>query len=138
MKKIYIKLVLILLFSQGIKAQTTSNCEFVYKLETIASPDETSNADKFVTLNWDFTQVGSKNKNIKIEIIPILDCYKNENAKHYKETLFLTIDGKLNTIKGSKVFKHIEMMSKCFKYRTLITSNSCEKSSDWNYYSFIN
>lgn len=136
MKKKYFNLLFILLFSQFMKAQSVaSTCEYVYKAEAIACPDETPNSEKNATLNWDFSTI--KKGIIKIEILPIYDCYKSSNAQFFKDKITLNIDGSENKLVGTKVFKHLEMMTKCFKWRVVINADGCEKISDWQFHSFI-
>jgi hypothetical protein len=71
---------MLVLFTTVVKSQTDT-CDYIYKAEVIPSPDETSNADKFATLNWDFSKIIANLKTIEIEIQPIFDCYKCGETK---------------------------------------------------------
>ncbi len=129
---------MLVLFTTIVKSQTNSNdCNYVYKAEVIPSPVETSNADKFATLNWDFSKIIDNLKTITIEIQPIFDCYRSLDAKRLKDIIVINV-GKQNNnnVTGSKVFKHTEMRNKCFKWRVVLKTDTCEKNSDWKFYSF--
>ncbi|WP_300568026.1 hypothetical protein [Flavobacterium sp.] len=118
------------------KAQSVaSTCNFEYKLQTISCPVETSVGELFATLNWDFSTI--KKGTIKIEVVPIKDCNKSTNAQFFKDKITLNIDGNEYKKVDTKVYKHTDLMAKCFKWRVVINTNDCEKKSDWQFYSFI-
>jgi hypothetical protein len=123
------------MISQFIYSQENIDCNVNYKAEIVECPKETTNAEKYATVNWDFSEV--KDASIKIEIVPILDCFNKEKAVAYKDAIFLNIGNAENGIIGSKKLIHVEMMSKCFKWRVIVTKTNCEKISDWQYHYFI-
>jgi hypothetical protein len=135
MKFIYLKIIFVFMISQFIYSQENRDCNVNYKAEIVECPKETTNAEKYATVNWDFSEV--KDASIKIEIVPTLDCFNKEKAVRYKETIFLNIGNDENGITGSKKLIHTEMMSKCFKWRVIVNKTNCEKISDWQYHYFI-
>ena len=135
MKFIDFKIIFVFMISQFIYSQENIDCNVNYKAEIVECPKETTNAEKYAIVNWDFSEV--KDASIKIEIIPILDCFNKEKATRYKDVIFLNIGSDENGIVGSKKLIHTEMMSKCFKWRVIVTKTNCEKISDWQYHYFI-
>ena len=123
------------MISQFIYSQENTNCNANYKAEITEYKKENTYSDKFAIVNWDFSEV--KHASIKIEIVPISDCFNKEKAVAYIDTIFLNIGNAENGITGSKILSHLEMMSKCFKWRVIITKKDCEKISDWQYHYFI-
>ncbi len=123
------------MISQFIYSQENTNCNVNYKAEIVECPKETTNAEKYAIVNWDFSEV--VDASIKIEIVPILDCFNKDNAVSYKDAIFLNIVIDENGIIGSKKLIHVEMMSKCFKWRVIVTKTNCEKISNWQYHYFI-
>ena len=135
MKFIDFKVFLLFMISHFIYSQENIDCNVNYKTDIVECPKETTNAEKYVIVNWDFSEV--KDASIKIEIVPILDCFNKEKAVAYKDVIFLNIGNDENGITGSKKLIHTEMMSKCFKWRVIVTKTNCEKISDWQYHYFI-
>ncbi|EMY3477147.1 hypothetical protein AAIP31_000335 [Flavobacterium psychrophilum] len=135
MKFIYLQITFIFMISQFIYSQENTNCNVKYKTEVTEYTKQDVYTDKFALVNWDFSDV--KEAAIKIEIVPILDCFNKEKAIEYKDPFFISIGNTENGVTGSKVLIHTEMMSKCFKWRVIITKTNCEKTSDWQYYYFI-
>jgi chaperonin cofactor prefoldin len=128
---------MLVLFTTVVKSQTNDNdCDYVYKAEVIPSPEQTSNSNKFATLNWDFSKIIVNLKTIEIEIQPIFDCYKSLEAKRLKDIIVINVGKQNNNVSGSKVFKHIEMRNKCFKWRVVLKTDNCEKTSNWKFHSF--
>ena len=136
MKNNWLNIVFILVFSQFVIAQSDNSCVLNYKAELTASPIEARNSEKYAVLDWDFSSI--KDAAIKIEVLPINDCFKKEKALSFKNVIILNIDNKENKLVGSKKLMHLEMLSKCFKWRVFITKGNCQKVSDWQYHSFIN
>lgn len=131
---IFLFLLTFFAFSQEIKG-----CKFDYKLNLISGGDNEINlTEAFVSLDWDFSKIKEKNASISIEIVPILDCFKDENAILFKDEILIKIDSKDFLKKDKKTLKHIDLMSKCFKYRVVINSNNCKEISDWKFYSYFN
>ena len=135
MKFIDFKIIFVFMISQFIYSQENVDCNANYKAEIVECPKETTNAEKYAIVNWDFSEV--KDASIKIEIVPILDCFNKDKAISYKDVVFLNIGSDENGIVGSKKLIHTEMMSKCFKWRVIVTKTNCEKISDWQYHYFI-
>lgn len=123
------------MISQFIYSQENIDCNANYKAEIAEYTKEDVYSDKFAIVNWDFSEV--KDASIKIEIVPILDCFHKEKAVTYKDTFILNIGNAENGIAGSKILSHLEMMSKCFKWRVIVNKTNCEKISDWQYHNFI-
>lgn len=132
-------LLLLLVFSSLSFSQSNqNNCNFEYDLVLSNTQNDINNAQTaVVTLNWDFSKIDFKTTDVKIEIVPNLDCLNQSSVPQLKDPIFLEIDSKNFKSKDSKTFNHIDMMAKCFKYRVVINSKSCNEISEWKHYNFF-
>lgn len=137
MKKYFLLLFLVYGFF-GYSQAKSSNCNFEYDLALLNTQNDINNAQTaVVTLNWDFSKIDFKTTDVKIEIVPNLDCLNQSSVPQLKDPIFLEIDSKNFKSKDSKTFNHIDMMAKCFKYRVVINSKSCNEISEWKHYNFF-
>ena len=136
-KKYFLTLFFLGICLFGFSQSKSSNCHFDYAIKLVESGKEVSIVDKYAVLSWDFSKLNMAKTSIQIEVVPILDCFNNDNAKEFKESILISSSDKNFKTKSSITLKHIDMMAKCFKYRVKIVSN-CEEISDWKYFSYIN
>ena len=138
MKKNYFKLLVILLiFNFSFSQTNSSNCKFDYTIEFERCPESTSNHDLYAIAKWDFSKIDLKNTEVRIEIESFKDCFNGENSSDLRNKSTLNIDNVENQMNSTKTLKHIEMMSKCFKWRVVIKTDDCDYKSNWNFYSFL-
>ncbi|MEQ3661442.1 MAG: hypothetical protein ABNG98_02350 [Flavobacterium sp.] len=138
MKKNYFKLLVILLiFNFSFSQTNSSNCKFDYTIEFERCPESTINHDLYAIAKWDFSKIDLKNTEVSIEIQSFKDCFNGESASRFRSEYILPINDKVYKKKSSKTFEHIEMMSKCFKWRVVIKTDDCDYKSNWNFYSFL-
>lgn len=118
---------------------TISNCNYNYKLETINPVMHKKIAMvEEIQLSWDFSKISTKNVLIKVEIVPILDCFNTLNASNLKDSILISSLEATFSNKSFYKLSHTELQSKCFKYRVIFESDSCKQISDWQFYSFFN
>jgi hypothetical protein len=135
MKSFYL-LGLIICFSSGLLAQNVENpCNFPYSVEIKGSDDATPNHLKKATLNWDFSDASLAGSTIKIEVVPILDCWEEIKGVQFRDKQVIDITP--DKLKSQAEFGIIAMRAKCFKWRTVIVSSACTLESDWAYYSYL-
>lgn len=104
------------------------------KIENLQDPklDFINNAK----ISWDFSSLDLTNKTVSIEVVTIYDCFNEENASDFKETI--SVLNKENfTKQGSRDLIHVELMAKCLKWRLVLVENNQTKVSDWSYFSFL-
>lgn len=77
-------------------------------------------------------------KDVVLEILPIEDCFRYEEAKEFKESLFYNLNSISAERKGKLELIHKELMVKCFKYRLIYFEDNKKLKTNWNYYSFVN
>ncbi|MBD3724918.1 MAG: hypothetical protein IE891_09125 [Flavobacteriaceae bacterium] len=132
-------LLLLLLFSSLSFSQAkSSNCNFNFDLTAKVSKDNLSNPKQaFVELTWDFSKIDLSKHEIKIEIVPILDCFNSLDASKLKDVIIIDINSIEYKVHDSKKFMHLDLMAKCFKYRIVITSKSCNEITPWEFCSFF-
>lgn len=110
------------------------NCNSEYAFELTSSDEFASNRDKFVTFSWNLSNTKDyKSGNVKIEIVPILDCWEELEGSRFRDLITLP----LKEVKGSMKVSHVKMRAKCFKWRIVFNATSCKETTDWEYYSFI-
>ena len=94
MKKNYIKLLILLVLCNFSFAQTKSKFTLdSFKINLIESSPSTSYSETYANLKWDSNLVNkdtSLNK-IYLEIVPIMDCWNNLDAKDLKKTIFIDL-----------------------------------------------
>lgn len=122
-----------------IEAQTTkNNCEFNYQIDVLPAQSDVLSSLQEGQMSWDFSKIKlNKDSVITIEVLPIFDCFNGQNASDFKEIIIIKSSDSKFKSKGGYLFKHLDLMSKCFKWRVLIKSSNCEEISDWKYYSFL-
>ena len=135
MKSFYL-LGLLCCISFSVRAQNAVNpCNFEYSVELIGCDENVSNSEKFATFKWDFTNPVLNDATMKIEVVPILDCWEELNAKQLRETISIAVEQ--SGRKGNAQVKMMPIQAKCFKWRTVITKQQCTSESDWKYHAFI-
>ncbi|GLB53528.1 hypothetical protein NBRC110019_25690 [Neptunitalea chrysea] len=133
MKRLLLFLPVFLVFVQGFAQKSTNTCDFMYSFEIKKCDELLSNRDKYATFAWDFSKLNFTDSNVQIEVVPVLDCWNEIHAKDFRDSFKM----KIEEAKGEQKVYHIKMMAKCFKYRLVISSGACEKTTEWNYFSFI-
>lgn len=137
MKKYLLLLILFLSFS-AFSQEKTSNCKFEFDLKLKGNEDNLANPkEASVDLNWDFSKLNLKKAKVSIELVPVLDCHKKDNASNLKDTIYIEVNSKEFKRKDTKKIKHLDLMAKCFKYRVVITSSDCNYTTDWKFYSYF-
>lgn len=137
MKKCFLLLLLLFSFSSFSQVKS-SNCNFEFDLITKGSKDNLANPKQAsVELAWDFSKIDISKHIIKIEIVPILDCFNSLDGTNLKDVLVIDINSKEYKVNDSKKFMHLDLMAKCFKYRVIIRSNSCNEITPWEFYSYF-
>lgn len=125
----------ILAVPSTMNAQETANpCGLNYKI-AVAADTKISTNDIIAVMNWDFTEAIKSAKSIKVELVPINDTFNKEKAVDFKESIFYTITKK--NAKLTSEISHVSLMAKSFKFRVVLVTSNCEKTSDWIYYYFI-
>lgn len=115
------------------------DCEFNFKVSSnMILEDEVRSIYK-AEIQWDFSKLNLKNTTCVIEIIPIKDCVNELNAIKFKDSIVVSSKDENFAVKGTKSLNHIDLMSKCFKWRVVITNEktSCVETTDWKYSSFL-
>jgi len=129
-----IKLILgfLLLTASFVTAQQQSSpCAHIYEARFEKSTDA---ARPYVAvLHYDFSKIDRQANQVKVEILPIEDCYNAEKGAIFKPVVAFEFKSN-DPSKGQLDLDHLQIRVKCFKWRTLI-NDSC--SSEWNYYSFL-
>lgn len=136
MKRLYLFCVFVCI-SFNVNAQNTENpCNFQFSTEVVKCGDEVANHLRFATLKWDFTDVSTAQATTKIEIVPILDCWEEINGKQFRDMVTIDIDAA--HLKGQTEITLRNLTAKCFKWRTVITSQGgCVTETIWKYHSFL-
>lgn len=138
MKKIL--LLFAFIFFAYVNAQDKGkDCKFNYKVSSeMVLEDEVRSIYK-AEIHWDFSKLNLKNTTCVIEILPIKDCVNELNAIKFKDPILVSSKDEKFIVKGSKSLNHMDLMSKCFKWRVVITDekNSCVETTDWKYSSFL-
>jgi hypothetical protein len=137
------KIVLIFVFAimgSAYAQQNSKICNFEYNVSSIETIDDAKKGIYQSEITWDFKKLNLKNIVCTIEIVPILDCFNGMEASNFKNTIFISSKDESFQPKDSKIIKHLEIMSKCYKWRTVIvdSKNSCQETSEWKYCSFLN
>jgi hypothetical protein len=110
-----------------------------YKIQLVDCSLATPYIDTFADFKWDtsLVSIDTELQKILIEIVPIMDCFNNLEAKDLKKTLFVDIkDLTKQNIKLHKV-THKDMLSKCFKWRVRFVGKNETLKTSWNYHLFI-
>lgn len=138
MKKIITLFSIFLLNFSVFSQEKKTNCNFQFNLTVKGSEyDLIQSKEAFCELIWDFSKLDLSKNKIKIEIVPILDCFNSVNGSDIKDVIVIEINSKAYKIIDSKKIKHLDLMVKCFKYRVIITSDDCNKITLWEFYSYF-
>ena len=132
MRKLLLVLPLLLCFVQGFAQSSKGLCDLNYSLR-LEKNEDYANKKLTADFSWDFSTVEFNTGDVKLEIVPIRDCWKEIQAKKMRDPFFVTVDRK----KGAATVEHTAMMAKCFKWRLIVKTDSCNSFSEWNYFSFI-
>lgn len=125
----------ILAVPSTITAQEISKaCNLNYKIG-VAPDNKISSNDIIAIMDWDFTEAIKSAKSIKVEVVPINDSYNKEKAIDFKQSVFYDINKK--NAKFTSEISHINMMAKSFRFRVVLITSNCEKTSDWTYCNFV-
>jgi hypothetical protein len=140
MKKIYFKILVILLICNFSYAQTKTKFTLEsFKINLIESSVSTAYLDTYANIKWDANLVNkdSSLSKIYLEIVPIMDCFNGLDAKDLKKTIF--VDLKSESVKNSSnyMITHKNLLSKCFKWRVRFIGKSESQITTWNYHLFI-
>ncbi|NMH26682.1 hypothetical protein [Flavobacterium silvaticum] len=114
--------------------QTSNPCNLQYKIKAI-NGDEASNARRSVKLDWDFTAALASGASVKIEIVPVKDCWETDNATQFRETAFYPITQE-NAV-SSASYTIANFRTKCFKWRVVLDVATCHEESAWTFQSII-
>ena len=140
MKKMYFKVLVVLLICNFNYAQTKTNFTLEsFKINLIESPLSTSYADTYANIKWDNSLVNkdtSLNK-IYLEISPIMDCFNNLDAKDLKKTIFIDLKSESTKRINNHMLTHKDLASKCFKWRIRFVGKQGNQMTSWNYHLFI-
>lgn len=140
MKKNYFKLLAFLLLFNFTYSQTNSKFSLEsFKINLVESSTTTSYSNTYAQLNWDANLMNkntSLNK-IYLEIVPIMDCWNNLNAKDLKKTIFVELKGESAKNINNYMITHKGLASKCFKWRIRFVSKKENQMTSWNYHLFI-
>jgi hypothetical protein len=140
MKINYIKIVMLLVLCNFSYAQTKSKFTLdSFKINLTESSTSTSYLETYANLKWNSNLVNkdtSLNK-IYLEIVPIMDCWNNVNAKDLKKTIFVDLKNESAKKLNNYMITHKNLASKCFKWRIRFVSNKGNQMTDWNYHLFI-
>ena len=140
MKKNYIKLFVLLVLCNFSFAQTKSKFTLdCFKINLIESSPSTSYSETYANLKWDSNLVNkntSLNK-IYLEIVPIMDCWNNLDAKDLKKTIFIDLKNESAKQLSNYMITHKGLVSKCFKWRIRFVGKQGNQMTSWNYHLFI-
>jgi hypothetical protein len=140
MKKNYIKLLILLVLCNFSFAQTKSKFTLdSFKINLIESSPSTSYSETYANLKWDSNLVNkdtSLNK-IYLEIVPIMDCWNNLDAKDLKKTIFIDLKNESAKQLSNYMITHKGLVSKCFKWRIRFVGKQGNQMTSWNYHLFI-
>ena len=140
MKKNQIKLLILLVLCNFSFAQTKSKFTLdSFKINLIESSPSTSYSETYANLKWDSNLVNkdtSLNK-IYLEIVPIMDCWNNLDAKDLKKTIFIDLKNESAKQLSNYMITHKGLVSKCFKWRIRFVGKQGNQMTSWNYHLFI-
>ncbi|WP_264559142.1 hypothetical protein [Flavobacterium sp. N2270] len=140
MKKVYFKILVVLLICNFSFSQTKTNFTLEnFKINLTESPASTSYIDTYANLKWD---AGLMNKEtslskIYLEIVPIMDCWNNVNATDLKKTIFIDLKNESVKKVNNHMITHKNLASKCFKWRIRFVGKQGNQMTSWNYHLFI-
>lgn len=128
---------LLVSFSMTLNAQETkSTCDFDYNVIAEKNSEGLDYKDRYVNFKWDVSKIAAENE-VSIEIVKIFDCFTGiDGVQTEKYQILNLIDKDLSAKKSFKI-KHVDMLAKCFKWRVILKSDTCQEQTNWNYYTFI-
>lgn len=135
MKKIYL-LAFFYFVSLGYSQHKIENdSPFLKSIKVEKLNDLKFNFVQNASFSWDFSTIDISKSKLTIEVVTIYDCFNGEQASDFKEQ-FSIVSPENFTLKGSKQLNHLELMTKCFKWR-LVDRGDDPKVSEWFYFSFL-
>lgn len=140
MKKVYFKiLVILLIFNFGFAQNKTNFSLDNFKINLTESPLSTQYIDTYANVEWDTALVNKDTSLSKIylEIVPIMDCFNNLDAKDLKTTIFVDLKTESKNKLSNYRITHKELASKCFKWRVRFVGKQGNQMTSWNYHLFI-
>lgn len=140
MKKVYFKLLLVLLVCNLSFAQNKTNYTLEnFKIILTESPAATSYLDTYANLKWDNKLMNNNTSlsNIYLEIVPIMDCWNNVNATDVKKTIFIDLKKESTNKLSNYMITHKDLGAKCFKWRIRFVGKQGNQMTSWNYHLFI-
>jgi len=138
MKKYFLTMFFVLSAFLSNAQEQNSNCDFNYQINISPAKSDLLESLQEAQMKWDFSKLKlNKDISVTIEVVPILDCFNNESATDFKETIFISSSQPEFKNKGSFLFKLDDMMSKCFKWRVIVKSKSCTETSNWKHFSYL-
>ena len=128
---------LLVSFSMIMHAQEAkSSCNFEYTIQAEKNTDEYEINGGLVNFKWDISKIDPSDM-ISIEIVKIFDCPKGIDGVQTESYTLLNLKSEDLINKNSFEIKHVEMIAKCFKWRDVLKSDTCQEKTNWNYYSYI-
>nr|MBP9849186.1 hypothetical protein [Flavobacterium sp.] len=97
MKKNHFKLLIFLIICNFSFSQNKANFTLEnFKIKLIESPVSSSYIDTYAEIKWDSNLVNKTTTLMKLylEIVPIMDCWNNVEAKDLKTTIFVELKSK--------------------------------------------
>lgn len=140
MKKNYIKLLVLLVLCNFSFAQTKSKFTLdSFKINLTESSSSTSYINTYANIKWDNNLVNKNTSLSKIylEIVPIMDCWNNLNAKDLKKTIFVELKNESEKTLSNYMITHKNLEAKCFKWRVRFVGKQGNQMTSWNYHLFI-
>ena len=123
-----------------LKAQEgNKDCKFEFKVSLEKEIENEVKSIYKAQILWDFSKLDLKDVICIVEIVPIKDCVNELEAIKLKPSILISSKDANFSVKGSKYINHLELMSKCIKWRVVITDAkaSCFEVTDWKYSSFL-
>jgi hypothetical protein len=140
MKEIYFKLLFAFLVFNFSYSQTKTNFTLEsFKINLIESSTSTPYIDTFANVKWDSDLVNKNTSLSKIylEIVPIMDCFNNLDAKDLRKTFFVDLKTESTKSISNYMITHKSLLSKCFKWRVRFVGKQGNQMTSWNYHLFI-
>lgn len=122
------------MYLSGFSQDTKELCNMTYSIELKSGDEFVSLRDLYATFSWNFNESQFQTDKVKIEIVPILDCWNGVQGTKFRDAFSLPIEN----ARGEVKVMHIKMMAKCFKWRLVVKSDTCNDATEWNYFSYIN
>jgi hypothetical protein len=140
MKKNHFKLLIFLIICNFSFSQNKANFTLEnFKIKLIESPVSSSYIDTYAEIKWDSNLVNKTTTLMKLylEIVPIMDCWNNVEAKDLKTTIFVELKSKSAINIDNYMITHKDLFSKCFKWRVRFEGTQGNQFTSWDYHLFI-